>query len=64
MQAEDCESRRSHFPDRRDATREALRLVDDDVRKPVLPLEGEHLSLVLVVEPGLVAEFDRDLIPV
>ena len=46
-----------------DDTRKALRLIHDDMGQPVLPLEGEHLAAVLVLEPGSVPKLDRKLIP-
>jgi hypothetical protein len=44
--------------------KESLRLIHDHVSQVALPLEGEHLASVLVIEPRSVAELDRELVPV
>src|SRR5687767_5824397 len=57
MEADDGK-RGGHSVDRRDARREALRLVDRDVRKPVVAQEGERFVAVALFHPERVAELD------
>ncbi len=49
---------RRRLPDRRQATEEALRLVDGNERQIAFPQPGERLAAVAVSQPGLVAELN------
>ena len=59
MEADDRE-RRGHRVDRRDARREALRLVDRDVAQSVVAQEGERLVAVALLHPEAIAELDGE----